>query len=64
MTTKKLLGIALIPIAILLLLWLFTQAFHMLSAASDTSVILGALLLGACFVLIILLLKITRKLFF
>lgn len=36
----------LIPLAILLFLWLSTQAFRLLSAASDAAVGAGALLLG------------------
>jgi hypothetical protein len=53
--------IALVPITILLLLWLFTQAFHLLSAPSDSLVVAGAALLGLNLFIIISLILFIRK---
>lgn len=47
MPNRKIYAIAAIPLGIALLFWLFTFAFDLISAASDTLVILGLLLASA-----------------
>ncbi|RZJ65909.1 MAG: hypothetical protein EOO50_11620 [Flavobacterium sp.] len=52
MTNQKIYAIVSIPIGLLFLFWLFTWAFDMISAPSNTCVFLGVLL--ACIGLFIL----------
>lgn len=61
---NKIFYIALIPVIVILIFWLTTQAFHLISAPSDAAVISGIILLVATFIIIISLLTfIRRKLF-
>ena len=46
MKNKKYLLFAVIPIAIVAMMWLLTQAFHLISARSDSAVLYGFLLFG------------------
>ena len=46
MKNKKLPLLLFLPLVALLVLWLLSQAFHLISAPSDTKVLLGFLLLG------------------
>lgn len=40
-------------LVIIVLFWLFTQAFHLLSAPSDLSVLCGVLLISTCLLIIV-----------
>lgn len=64
MKNNKILYIALIPVAVLVLFFLFSEAFHLLTAPSDLSVLGGVLLLVlALFILIKLFIFTAKKLF-
>lgn len=45
--------LAICLLVIMVLFWLFTQAFHLLSAPSDLSVLYGVLLLSTCLLIIV-----------
>jgi len=53
MKKTKVYVIAVAILAIAVLFWLFTEAFHLLSAKSDIAVWAGVLILCACFAIII-----------
>lgn len=50
---KKYYFLALLPLVLLAYLWLFSEAFALLSAASNISVVLGVLLIALCVLSII-----------
>jgi len=45
---KKYYLFALFPVVLLVYLWVFSEAFALLSAASDVSVVFGVLLIAVC----------------
>lgn len=53
MKNEKILAVAAIPAIIAIILFVFTQAFHMLTAPSDISVIGGVLLLCVSFFVVV-----------
>lgn len=61
MRTQKIFILAAIPLIVLGLLWITTQAFHMLSAKSDVMVLGGVVLLFATVFLTLKLLFFIRK---
>ena len=64
MKYSKFYYIAGIPIVLLCLFFIFTEAFHLLSAPSDVSVFFGALLLAiSLFILIKLFIFVAKKFF-
>ena len=44
MTNKRILAVVVIPLALAILFWVFTTAFDLISAPSDSSLIVGILL--------------------
>ncbi|KGO80876.1 hypothetical protein Q763_10130 [Flavobacterium beibuense F44-8] len=64
MKTQKIVILSAIPLLILAVLWITTQAFHMLSAKSDTQVLGGVVLLCITFFFLLKsILYIRKKLF-
>lgn len=60
---KKILFFGLLPIYIFISLWISTIAFHKLSEKSDTSVLIGVLLLTFLLFILLLLIFYGQKLF-
>jgi len=64
MKNRKIYYLAAVPLVLLCLFFLFTEAFHLLRAPSDLSVLGGVLLLAlSLFILINLFIFVAKKLF-
>lgn len=53
MKNKKIFLIAVVPVLIIVLMWLLTQAFELIRQPSDQDVALGFLLLGVTLAIIV-----------
>ncbi len=54
MKNKKIIFIAIIPVCIILIMWIISHAFRLISAPSDSSVFYGFLIFGVTLATVIL----------
>ncbi|MBD3581326.1 hypothetical protein [Flavobacterium selenitireducens] len=63
MTNKKIYAVVAVPLVVAFLFWLFTEAFNLISAPSDTSLLIGILLASAGLFILLKLIQFLLKTF-